>query len=329
MTTNSTESWHNDFVKIDQNSLISDDAYIDFDIFIQTSSKPGKKPVLLFEKNSNIKNIKSLISKKKYKSLFIKKENIAAFQRFVENNIFKIISNPYLSVEDKSKITYRCSLNVLQDIFINPRSGKNLKRVKNIVNNIIDFILQKNDSLIHLLYLGSHDYYTFSHSVNVAVFSIGLRQIINRYNDDDLHEFALGAILHDIGKSQIDDNILKKPGKLTEEEFEIIKQHPVYGCQLMEEKLSPLSLDIIMHHHEKYTGKGYPDGLKGDEISDYAKIVSIADVYDALTTNRPYAPARKPFYAVSLMKDEMANQFEKHKFMEFIRFLGHTSIKVE
>ena len=90
----------------------------------------------------------------------------------------------------------------------------------------------------------------------------------------------------------------------------------------MKDTLPPIALDVILHHHEQYTGKGYPHGLCGDEISSHAKIAAIADVYDALTTNRPYGLARPPFEAIMTMKEKMVGHFEQEKFLEFIRFLG-------
>ena len=117
-------------------------------------------------------------------------------------------------------------------------------------------------------------------------------------SEEEIIQIAMASIMHDIGKIAIPDAILNKPGRLTPEEFEIMKQHTVYGCQMLE-KIPQLrksaayqyAYDIARHHHERWDGKGYPDGLKGDEISIWAQVVSLADVYDALSSKRVYKDA--------------------------------------
>ncbi len=126
--------------------------------------------------------------------------------------------------------------------------------------------------------------------------------------DSQIEEIATAAIMHDVGKITISDTILNKPGKLTEEEYKIMKTHTIKGCEILElipqqkeSKLSQYAYDICRHHHERWDGNGYPDGLKGNEISIWAQVVSIADVYDALTNKRVYKPAIPADEAVSMI----------------------------
>ena len=129
-------------------------------------------------------------------------------------------------------------------------------------------------------------------------------------SEEEIIQIAMASIMHDIGKIAIPDAILNKPGRLTPEEFEIMKQHTVYGCQMLE-KIPQLrksaayqyAYDIARHHHERWDGKGYPDGLKGDEISVWAQIVSLADVYDALVSKRVYKDAYGFDEAVQMIRD--------------------------
>ena len=233
-----------------------------------------------------------------------------------------VIDNEEVSIQQKSTIVYDCASNVMKDIFDDPRSGENLARTRSLTKNILNFTLHDSASIANLLKLGSTDYYTFTHCVNVAVFAIGLSQMINRLLEHQVLELAMGAILHDVGKTKVDQSILLKPGKLTSQEFDKIKEHPRLGYDLMNKFVAPNSLDIILHHHEKCDGKGYPFGQKGDEISDNSKIVALSDVYDALTTNRCYSKARKPFDALLLMKNDMVGHFADDEFKRFIIFLG-------
>ncbi|MBI5559255.1 MAG: HD domain-containing protein [Deltaproteobacteria bacterium] len=281
-----------------------------------------KEPVLLMRRNCLISKIQEIITDSGLEQFFIKKEDLPNFHHFIENFIYMLIEDQSIPLAEKSQIIYKCASNVIRDIFADPRSGENLKRAEDITSNIIRFALSNDASIPSLLQLSSHDYYTFTHCLNVAVFSVGMWQQIYPGEKEGLHEFALGCILHDIGKSRIDEVILNKPGALTSEEFSIIKKHPRYGYELMADSVPAPALDVILHHHEKHSGRGYPNGLKGDQISELAKIAAIADVYDALTTRRAYAAARDPFKAMLTMKEEMVGHFEQEKFIFFVHLLS-------
>jgi len=311
------------FIRIVSDYLLAENQTINFNIYAKPPD--SNRPILLVAANTNIADIKDVLSRKSHGPLFITQESTQKFENFMETSLNSIIKNDTIPLEQKTSVVHACAKNIIRDVFDDPRSGKNIARAKAITSNILDLTLADTQSIRHLLRLGSHNYYTFSHCVNVAVFGVGLWLMVHKGEEKELHDFALGCILHDVGKSQILDSILNKPGKLDPEEFEIIKKHPGRGHWLMAKHASELTLDVIMHHHEKIDGKGYPQGLKGDQISDNAKIATIADVYDALTTNRPYAGARRPLSALTLMKEEMVGHFEQKRFEEFILFLGGRS----
>lgn len=145
-------------------------------------------------------------------------------------------------------------------------------------------------------------------------------------SDQEIEKVSTSSILHDIGKISIPDSILNKPGKLTKEEFEIIKQHTIKGCEIlksvpmiMDEGIYNYSYDICRHHHERWDGKGYPDGLSGDDISIWAQVVSVADVYDALTAERVYKDAFPHDVAVQMIYNGECGTFNPkvmHAFQE-------------
>ncbi len=142
---------------------------------------------------------------------------------------------------------------------------------------------------------------------------------------DDLKHFCSGILLHDIGKTRISADIINKKGKLTEDDFEKIKEHPDLGVAILKETGNIFKGEYIttIQHHENYDGTGYPYGLLKDEIHLCGKIARIIDVYDALTTHRSYAKAIRPFAALMEMKENMLNCFDEELFKEFICFLGH------
>jgi len=164
--------------------------------------------------------------------------------------------------------------------------------LKNMMNNIVDELFAEKNVMIQLVDIKKLDNYTYSHSVNVAILSlvIGISYGLNR---NDLYDLTLGAILHDLGKMFIPENLLKKPGPLTIDEFNIVQEHSLKGFNYMRDKLNinPKSRIISLQHHEKIDGTGYPQNLKDKEINLFSKIVSIADVYDGLTSDRVYRKA--------------------------------------
>ncbi|NTW70463.1 MAG: HD domain-containing protein [Chlorobiaceae bacterium] len=311
------------FILVSKHFLMNLNGEATFDLYVGPSSEQhANEPLLLMHRYFPISKLQDIVTSRGFEQFFIKKEDLFNFHLLVENNISMLIDNQEIPLVEKSKIIYNCASQVIEDIFHDPRSGKNLKRVDDISRNIIQFAFSNDDAIPSLLQLGSHDYYTFTHCLNVAVFSIGLWRHIHPMEKTGLQDFAFGCLLHDIGKTKIDEKILKKPGPLTSEEFSIIKKHPQYGYELMADLIPETSLNVILHHHEKHSGKGYPDGLKGNQVSDFVKIVAIADVYDALTTRRIYANARDPFEAMLTMKEEMVGHFEQEKFIAFVLMLS-------
>jgi putative nucleotidyltransferase with HDIG domain len=188
---------------------------------------------------------------------------------------------------------------------------------------MVDYILQEGRAARSLLTIAIHEYYTYTHSVNVAAVGTLFAKELG-FKDEDLKHFCAGILLHDIGKTRINTDILNKKGKLTKEEFEEVKRHPEMGVEILKETGNGFTDEyfIALQHHENYDGTGYPRGLKGDEILRCGKIARIIDVYDALTTDRPYAKAIRPFAALVEMKEKMINCFDRTLFKEFVRFSG-------
>ena len=173
--------------------------------------------------------------------------------------------------------------------------------------------LENRENLVQLTDIRLHDNYTFGHSVNVAVLSAILGSLCN-VSGDDLVNLIIGALLHDIGKLIIPQHILTKPGQLSEQEFYIIKMHPEAG-RLKLQDLSTPSAEVLAtiagQHHEHIDGRGYPDQLAGDQIHLFARIVAIADVFDALTSARSYKPAYRPHTAYRIMTKCSPGQFDE------------------
>lgn len=176
---------------------------------------------------------------------------------------------------------------------------------------LIKEIIENRGAMIHLTDLRARDGYTFGHSVNVCVLST-LTGMKLGYDMFKLRELALGALLHDTGKMLVPKDILLKPGPLTAEERQVMEQHPDFGFDILrrQEEIPLVSAHIAFQHHEKFDGSGYNRNLGGADIHEYARIVAIADVYDAITSDRPYKEANLPYEAYEIMMSLANTHFD-------------------
>lgn len=176
-----------------------------------------------------------------------------------------------------------------------------LKETFSVVDRIINELERTSQVFIDLNEFRRFDNYTYIHSINVAILAalIGLQM---GYKGQTLRNLTVGAIFHDIGKSSIPLEILNKPSGLTKEEFEVMKRHPVLGEEMLKFSGVPSeALSIARHHHERWNGEGYPDGLRQRAININAQIVAVADVFDALVADRPYRKGLPPYHALEII----------------------------
>lgn len=194
------------------------------------------------------------------------------------------------------------------------------KSTREYVSSLVQDIMNSQEVLVNLIDIKTKDNYTFAHSVNVAVVSLLLGKSLN-LNREQLEKLGLGAITHDIGKSNIPEEILKKPGKLTEEEYSIIKEHPRFGYDRLKElaKLPSTSLAVVLGHHENYDGNGYPRGVNKNDLHLYPRIVAVADVYDALTSDRVYRQRWPVSKAVDFIRSKSGEKFDPEIVKHFCR----------
>jgi len=172
------------------------------------------------------------------------------------------------------------------------------------------------------------DPYTHGHTERVAQYAVGIAKAMD-FSQDEIQTIQLGAFLHDIGKLHTSDSILHKPGALTEEEWRLVKAHPVRGAQMLQGvKFLEKATDLVRHHHERVDGKGYPDGLRGDEITIGAKIVNVADAFDAMTTDRPYRAGLTMDQAISQFEEKAGTQFAAEIVEVMVRSLREGRIRV-
>lgn len=240
-----------------------------------------------------------------------------------------LFADEFISKPPSFISSYKDTLDMVEATFEKVRLFKEvpIAECKEIVDNYIELMINVVDVLDSIYRMKSHNENTFRHSLNVAIIAGILGKWLG-YTEQKLKDIILAGLLHDIGKSLIPQRILDKPGSLTEEEMEIVKRHPQQGYRFVLD-CHDLSGDVklgIRQHHEREDGTGYPFGLHSAEIHIAAKIVAIADMYDAMTTQSVYHEKMSPFAALEVIFEQMYEKLDTRICYTFITNLSRTMI---
>ena len=210
------------------------------------------------------------------------------------------------------------------DMFKQVRMGNTISTedVSPLVDEISESVNRNPAALICITRIKNKDDYTYLHSVAVCALMIALGKQLDYQGD--MHALGMAGLLHDVGKMSIPENILNKPGKLTDEEFEIVKSHPMKGWEMLKEsgEKNEIALDVCLHHHERVDGKGYPDNLSGDGLSLVARMGAVCDVYDAITSDRSYKKGWEPAESLKKMAEWQNGHFDDAVFKAFVKTIG-------
>jgi len=238
----------------------------------------------------------------------------------VSEQLKEVIADKKMPPEEKAQAVHLHSVNMMSKLFNKP-DKENIEQFKQGIVGVVDLILADTATNHYLMNITTHDYNTYVHSVNVGVLGVSLaKTIFGKSDKHDMHALGAGFFLHDLGKVYIDEAIINKPGRLTEEEIEEMRKHPGLGFKLLNEtkQVNEENRLVVLQHHERANGMGYPQKLRGEEIHVYGRICSVADVFDALVSKRPYKKKLEPFEALKIMKDEMMAHFQKEIFDKFV-----------
>ena len=241
---------------------------------------------------------------------------------YIESEAFSdIVVDSYIDDSLRAK-----SLKKVKDVYYEFKmsSGKikteTIRQLSSIVNDLITELLYKNDLTYNIIDFKNFDNYTYQHCLNVAVLSISTGISLG-LDENMLHDLGMAGLLHDIGKMMIPIEILNKPSKLTDEEFEIMKTHPANAVNQLKDMVSYNVLAGIQSHHEKLDGTGYPHGLSGNNIHHLAKILAVCDVYDALTSDRSYRMTAFPSEVIEYIMGCADTHFDYEILKSFLKVI--------
>lgn len=245
-------------------------------------------------------------------------QHVAAQPRQIERVPMAVELEKAVKICAKSK-------EAVTSMFHEARMGKSVDTAaaQNLVAEISDSVSRNPGALISLARLKTADDYTYMHSVAVCALMVALAKQLG-LDDEQTRSAGIAGLLHDLGKALMPMDVLNKPGKLTDDEFRIIKKHPEEGFRMLQggSNVNPVALDVCLHHHEKIDGSGYPKGLAGDEISLFARMGAVCDVYDAITSNRPYKSGWDPAESLRKMAEWTKGHFDPTIFQAFVKSLG-------
>jgi HD-GYP domain-containing protein (c-di-GMP phosphodiesterase class II) len=225
----------------------------------------------------------------------------------------------------KAKVVKKEATDIVLALCEDVRHDKPIKvdKVEYIVDNVVDSILRNQDALMSLSRIRTADVYTYSHSISVCVHLVSFGKYLG-YDHQKLKEVGIGALLHDIGKMKVPKDLLNKRGRLNESEYDTIKEHVVFTQQILEQSpyITETSILTACQHHERVDGKGYPNGLRGDDITEHGQAIAIVDVYDAITSDRSYKNRIEPAHALKKLFEWSKFHFNKELVQKFIRCVG-------
>lgn len=301
-------------------SIIIEGMELSFNIFTLSDSK---KAMDCFKNCNSTITYNDMLTITSVDKLYVVESEYVRYAQFYKTFLKTPVKMKSISFEEKKAVVYENASQVVNDFFNDPESLKNYEASKEVIKNMVEIVLHNEFTVKSLLSIAEHDYYTHTHSVNVAIYSLSLGAFLE-FRPEALLELGESALLHDLGKSKIDTAIINKNGKLTDKEFEKIKTHSAlgYAIALKLGIKNKRVLDGIKHHHEKIDGSGYPSKLKAENIPYYARIIGVCDIFDALTSKRSYKEAMSVDDALILMKTKMKEHVDNRLLMKMIKMLG-------
>ncbi|MBN1293516.1 MAG: HD domain-containing protein [Candidatus Latescibacteria bacterium] len=256
--------------------------------------------------------------------LYIRQNDKPRYYKYILTYLSDITEDVLLQTANKARVLHELITFLSMTIFSSP-SAKLITEFRKVIQLLTEFVIREEDAIKDLIHLTTSSFHLYNHVVNVGIFGLGLaREIIADDSTCDMSEISSGLFLHDIGRFTIPKYFNQRNGPLSNDEWKVMKKHPEEGYKILD-KFNTISEEIkviVLQHHERNNGSGYPMSLRGNQIHMYSKICAISDTFDALTSYRPYRPAQSSFNALAIMQNEMKGEFEPEFFARFVRLFS-------
>lgn len=244
---------------------------------------------------------------------YIRMADQQKFQQAIEAQLNKIVTDPSIAASEASAIVYETSVALIDEMVNDPELVLKSTRLENVSRAVTSLVIRDRKSFSHLFNVSHHDFYTATHLVNVATWMVPLAYALGYRSSEELTQICEAGMLHDIGKLHISADLLNKKDRLTDEDWEIIRQHPQRGYENLEkyEHVDALSRRIALEHHERLDGTGYPRGLRNGDIHMFSRICSVVDSFDAMTAFRPFkSRTLSPAEAIGILQKESPDKYD-------------------
>lgn len=273
-------------------STLISPGHLDFALYL-----PGSPPRLYRERNYPIRaeDINDLLQSE-VRTLYVSASEHGQYKRYLRENLDACLQREELPPLQRFQMLYTVGIEILTDSFKQDDLSPVFHGASEVGQRITKLLIGRNVVLTGLFRVISHDFNTFSHSINVATYCVELAKRFGVEDEADLNRIVMGALLHDIGKLHVAPSILNKAGSLSPSEREMMRQHPQTGFEFLclHAELSWSQLMMIYQHHERLGGQGYPVGIQGKDIHPWARLCAVVDVFEAMTVRRPYRRALPP-----------------------------------
>lgn len=305
------------YLAVDLASLRAD-RHLAFDLYVYVEGNT----ILYREKSLPFsEEVRKRLLEHRVKQVYIHENQRQAYVGYMEQELPGLLRDELVPAATKAHIVYATSKVIAENILSNPTFGDHLKRSEQLVAETVGFLTRGPEAFRNLVKLSDTDYKLYSHSVNVCTYALGLAQHMGLDDPAELTALGVGAMLHDVGKTRIDPRIMRKRSPLSHAEFELMKKHVDFGVEILAglKELPRAAFIPVMQHNEREDGSGYPRGLTGDQIHLFGKITAMADVFDALTTERVFC---KAFTAYDAFKEMLKMPLDQTLLRGFIALLG-------
>ncbi|MFH1012027.1 MAG: HD domain-containing phosphohydrolase [bacterium] len=306
-------------------AVLQADMGANFEIYLEVKTAAGRRYVLYKSREYDLtQERREYLLEQGFKTLYVTEEDLHTYYGYVERTVGAVLASEATPPQEKSQMIYQATSSLMQHLFERSDCPILLSTNQKMVVHTVQYLSSDLRLLRSVVSLFVLDYSLFHHSVNVATISIGTALAMGFKPGFELEQLSHGFLFHDIGKNRLPLRILQKSGPLTPDETIEMRQHPHYGMLQMQrhQSIAASALDVIRHHHEKMTGSGYPDRLTKNEIDLPVRICTVADIFDALTSHRPYKRAVTGFDALKLMRERMREDLDDECILALISLLA-------